>query len=61
LSVEAVKKSNLISVSYESQNPQLAAKVLDTLNAAYIQKHLEVHPWCTFKERITVSSKKLDT
>lgn len=43
LSVEAVKKSNLISVSYESQDPKLAAKVLDTLNAAYIQKHLEVH------------------
>lgn len=43
LNIEAVKKSNLISVSYESQNAQLAAKVLDTLNAAYIQKHLEVH------------------
>ena len=43
LAIEAVKKSNMISVSYESQNPQLAAKVLDTLNAAYIQKHLEVH------------------
>ncbi len=43
LAVEVVKKSNLISVSYESQNPKLAAKVLDTLNAAYFQKHLEVH------------------
>jgi len=43
LGIEAVKKSNMISVSYESQNPRLAAKVLDTLNAAYIQKHLEVH------------------
>ena len=43
LNIEAVKKSNMISVSYESQNPKLAAKVLDTLNAAYIQKHLEVH------------------
>ncbi len=43
LSIEVIKKSNLISVGYESQNPQLAAKVLDSLNAAYIQKHLEVH------------------
>ena len=25
------------------------------------KKHLKVHPWCTFKERITVSTKKLDT
>ncbi len=43
LAIEAVKKSNLISISYESVNPQLAAKVLDSLNQAYIQKHLEVH------------------
>ena len=25
------------------------------------KKHLKVHPWCTFKKRITVSTKKLDT
>jgi uncharacterized protein involved in exopolysaccharide biosynthesis len=43
LMIEAVKKSNMISISYESSNPQLAAKVLENLNAAYIQKHLEVH------------------
>ena len=43
LSIEVVKKSNLISVGYESKNPKLAATVLSSLNAAYIQKHLEVH------------------
>lgn len=43
LAIDPVKKSNMISVAYESQSPQLAAKVLDTLNTAYIQKHLEVH------------------
>jgi uncharacterized protein involved in exopolysaccharide biosynthesis len=43
LGIDPIKKTNMISVSYESENPQLAAKVLETLNAVYIQKHLEVH------------------
>jgi succinoglycan biosynthesis transport protein ExoP len=43
LGVEPVKKSNVISVSYESKNPQLAYQVLTTLNQVYIQKHLEAH------------------
>ncbi|HET6178201.1 MAG TPA: GumC family protein [Candidatus Sulfotelmatobacter sp.] len=43
LMIEPIKKSNMISVAYESSNPQLAAHVLDTLNSVYIQKHLEVH------------------
>ena len=43
LMVEPIKKSNMISVAYESSNPHLAAQVLDTLNMVYIQKHLEVH------------------
>jgi uncharacterized protein involved in exopolysaccharide biosynthesis len=43
LMVEPIKKSNMISVAYESSNPRLAAQVLDTLNMVYIQKHLEVH------------------
>src|ERR1039457_3057493 len=32
LGVEPVKKSNVIGISYESQSPQLAYKVLTTLN-----------------------------
>jgi uncharacterized protein involved in exopolysaccharide biosynthesis len=43
LAVELVKKTDLISISYESESPELAARVLRTLNDAYIQKHLEVH------------------
>jgi uncharacterized protein involved in exopolysaccharide biosynthesis len=43
LVVELVKKTDLISISYESESPELAARVLRTLNDGYIQKHLEVH------------------
>ncbi|HTC48204.1 MAG TPA: GumC family protein [Candidatus Aquilonibacter sp.] len=43
LKVEPVRKSNLISVSYESSDPKQAAAVLTTLSKGYIDKHLEVH------------------
>jgi uncharacterized protein involved in exopolysaccharide biosynthesis len=43
LGVELIKKTNLISISYESESPELAARVLRTLSDAYIQKHVEVH------------------
>jgi len=43
LKVEPVRKSNLISISYESSDPKQAANVLSTLSKAYIDKHLEVH------------------
>ena len=43
LSVEAIKKTHLIAVSYESPDPQLAARVLQTLATAYMEKHTEVH------------------
>jgi uncharacterized protein involved in exopolysaccharide biosynthesis len=43
LSVEPIKKTNMISLSYESKNPRLAAHVLETVDSVYIQKHLEVH------------------
>lgn len=43
LKVEPVRKSNLISISYESSDPRQAATVLSTLAKAYIEKHLEVH------------------
>lgn len=43
LKVEPVRKSDLISITYTSSNPRLAAKVLQTLANGYIQKHLEVH------------------
>jgi uncharacterized protein involved in exopolysaccharide biosynthesis len=43
LKIEAVRKSNLISVSYTSSDPQLAARVLQALDEAYLQKNLAVH------------------
>ena len=41
LSVEPVRQSRLVRVSFESQDPQLAAKVTNSLAANYIQENLE--------------------
>ena len=43
LNVEVVKKSNLIGVTYESLDPELASRVLTALSSLYLEKHLEVH------------------
>jgi uncharacterized protein involved in exopolysaccharide biosynthesis len=43
LQIEPIKKSDLISVTYSSEDPQVAAHVLQTLGDAYIQKHVAVH------------------
>jgi uncharacterized protein involved in exopolysaccharide biosynthesis len=43
LQVDAVKKSNLISVTYSSSDAQLCAKVLEKLNQTYIDKNTDVH------------------
>jgi len=43
LVVDAVKKSNLISVTYSSSDAQLCAKVLNKLNETYIEKNTDVH------------------
>jgi uncharacterized protein involved in exopolysaccharide biosynthesis len=43
LQVDAVKKSNLISVTYSSSDPQLCARVLKKLNETYIEKNTDVH------------------
>jgi uncharacterized protein involved in exopolysaccharide biosynthesis len=42
LKIEALKKSNIITVSYASKSPQLAANVLTVLAQDYMQKHLDV-------------------
>ena len=43
--VEAVKKSNIIQVTYPSSDPQRAAAVLTAVAKDYMEKHLEVnHP-----------------
>ena len=43
LKVEPVKKTNLIAVSYAADDPQVAAKVLQAVANAYLEKHMEVH------------------
>ena len=43
LTVEPLRKSDVISVSYASSNPEQAVRILDTIARLYIEKHLEVH------------------
>ncbi len=43
LKIEPIPKTNVISVSYQARNPQMAEEVLKALAAAYMEKHLEVH------------------
>lgn len=43
LSIEPMKKTNLISITYSSNDPKQAALVLKNLNEAYIRKHAEVN------------------
>ena len=43
LQLEVIKKTNVISIAYESHDPRLAQRVLATLDDAYLQKHLDVH------------------
>src|SRR5258708_462652 len=43
LKVTPIKKTNLIEISYASNDPQLAAKVLQSVAITYLEKHMEVH------------------
>jgi len=43
LEVEPVKKTNLIAISYASDDPRLAARVLQSLANQYLEKHTVVH------------------
>ena len=43
LKIEPIRKTNVISVSYEARDPKTAEEVLKALAAAYTEKHLEVH------------------
>src|SRR5271156_5015997 len=42
LKVEAVKKTNMIEVTYQSSDPKLAYGLLNTLSAVYLEKHVTV-------------------
>jgi len=43
LSVEAIKKSNVIEVKLKHRDPQMAATALNQLIELYMDRHLEVH------------------
>jgi len=43
LKVEPIKKTNLIAVSYDAADPQMAAQVLHSLSSIYLEKHIQVH------------------
>jgi uncharacterized protein involved in exopolysaccharide biosynthesis len=43
MDVEPVKKTNLITVKYASADPALAARVLQAVANAYLEKHAAVH------------------
>jgi uncharacterized protein involved in exopolysaccharide biosynthesis len=43
LKVEAIKKTNLIAVSYDAADAREAAQVLQSLARIYLEKHTEVH------------------
>lgn len=43
LTVQPIKLTNLISVSYKARDPQLAARVLNSLAGLYLEKHLAMH------------------
>ncbi|WP_243361358.1 GumC family protein [Fundidesulfovibrio terrae] len=41
--IEALPRSNIIALSYESQDPKLSQQVLNTLIEAYQDKHISAH------------------
>jgi uncharacterized protein involved in exopolysaccharide biosynthesis len=43
VSVEGVKKSDVIDITFQSHDPQVAAKVVNTLVDFYLDHHLTVH------------------
>lgn len=49
LNVSPVQRSTLVRVSFDSRDPQLAAKAVNTLTESYIQENLETHWQATQK------------
>ncbi|MGB7844900.1 MAG: GumC family protein [Candidatus Acidiferrum sp.] len=43
LTVQPIKLTNLISVSYKAGDPQQAARVLNSIASLYLEKHLAMH------------------
>jgi uncharacterized protein involved in exopolysaccharide biosynthesis len=64
LKVEPIRKTNLILVSYESSDPALSARVLNSLAKLYIEKHKEVRrsseEFPLFEQQADRSRRRLD-
>jgi uncharacterized protein involved in exopolysaccharide biosynthesis len=64
LQIEALRRSNIISIRYTSHNPRLAAFVLKNLNEVYIQKDVELHrpqgQYKFFEQEADLYKKQLD-
>ncbi|MEE8480213.1 MAG: Wzz/FepE/Etk N-terminal domain-containing protein, partial [Desulfobacterales bacterium] len=43
LSIEGIKKSDVIAISFKHKDPKMAAKIVNTLANAYLDEHLLVH------------------
>jgi uncharacterized protein involved in exopolysaccharide biosynthesis len=63
LDVEMVKRSNVIDVTYRSRDHELAARVMKSLAAAYLDKHLAVNRMPTgmqfFEKEVQSSQQRL--
>jgi uncharacterized protein involved in exopolysaccharide biosynthesis len=64
LTVEPIRKTALITVSYESSDPSQAAKVLRSLADAYLERHHQVHrspgEFSFFDQQVTGSRRSLE-
>jgi succinoglycan biosynthesis transport protein ExoP len=65
LTVEPIRKTALINISYESADPEQAAKVLRSLADAYLERHQQVHrasgEFRFFDQQVTQSRHSLET
>ena len=65
MKVEPIHKTNLILVSYESADPALSARVLNSVAKLYIEKHKEVRrsseEFPFFEQQANRSRQRLDT
>ena len=63
LNIEAVKKSDVIHVTFQHHDPHVAANLVNTLVNFYLDQHLHVHKnpggYGFFKEQVTIVEKKL--
>ena len=65
LSIQHVKMTNLIKVTYRSRDPRLAADVLDKVASLYLEKHLAVRrprgAFAFFQQQVNRYNKELET